>query len=56
MTQKYPKHMECSEEAPMNRVESCHRQPRTEPAGLDEAKTYTDVYNIPHDPPDRTKR
>ncbi len=56
MTQKYPKHMECSEEAPMDQVESSYHQPRTEPRGMDEAKTYTDMYNIPHEAPKRAKR
>ncbi|MBS5165689.1 MAG: hypothetical protein KHY77_08055 [Butyricicoccus pullicaecorum] len=50
MDKKYPKHIEQLEN---NRVERAYGQPRIEPEGLDEAKTYTDIYNIPHEAPKR---
>lgn len=53
MAKKYPKHMEHAQETERSRVENCQYPPRIEPEGMDEAKTYTDVYNIPHEAPKR---
>ncbi len=55
MEQEYPKYQFPSFDE-IDSIQDCHRVPRVEPEGMDKAKTYTDMYNIPHDPPERPKR
>lgn len=58
MAHIYPKHLvpkDCTdyayekfEPAPTDLVSA-------DPTGLDQAKTYTDLYNVPHEPPRRDR-
>lgn len=59
MARIYPKHAvpkDCADYAyeDFERAESAVS--RFDPTGIDAVETYTDVYNIPHDPPQRDRR